>query len=104
MPAYDDVDPVRYRMQNFSPHACYAMLEKNDRLECLAGTGRLRSSRGGRVCARPGATTGRRGSRRGEWGVAVFRFQVSGLNSTQSHRDTETIKNLSYWTREKSFL
>jgi len=30
VPAYDDVDPVRYRMQNFSPHACYAILEKND--------------------------------------------------------------------------
>ena len=29
VPAYDDVDPVRYRMQNFSPHACYAILEKN---------------------------------------------------------------------------
>jgi predicted phosphodiesterase len=27
--AYDDVDPVRYRMQTFSPHACYAILEKN---------------------------------------------------------------------------
>jgi len=30
VPAYDDVDPVRYRMQNFSPHASYAILEKND--------------------------------------------------------------------------
>jgi hypothetical protein len=29
VPAYDDVDPVRYRMQTFSPHACYAILEKN---------------------------------------------------------------------------
>jgi predicted phosphodiesterase len=29
VPAYDDIEPVRYRMQNFSPHACYAMLEKN---------------------------------------------------------------------------
>ena len=27
--AYDDVDPVRYRMQTFSPHACYAILEKS---------------------------------------------------------------------------
>jgi predicted phosphodiesterase len=27
--AYDDIDPVRYRMQTFSPHACYAILEKN---------------------------------------------------------------------------
>jgi len=27
--AYDDVEPVRYRMQTFSPHACYAILEKN---------------------------------------------------------------------------
>lgn len=30
VPAYDDVDPVRYRMQNFSPHSCYAILEKNN--------------------------------------------------------------------------
>lgn len=29
VPAYDDVEPVRYRMQTFSPHACYAVLEKN---------------------------------------------------------------------------
>jgi len=29
VPAYDDVDPVRYRMQTFSPHACYAIVEKN---------------------------------------------------------------------------
>ena len=29
VPAYDDIDPVRYRMQTFSPHACYAILEKN---------------------------------------------------------------------------
>lgn len=29
VPAYDDVDPVRYRMQTFSPHACYGILEKN---------------------------------------------------------------------------
>lgn len=29
VPAYDDVDPVRYRMQTFSPHACYAILEKS---------------------------------------------------------------------------
>jgi putative phosphoesterase len=29
VPAYDDVDPVRYRMQTFSPHACYCILEKN---------------------------------------------------------------------------
>jgi putative phosphoesterase len=29
VPAYDDVDPVRYRMQTFSPHACYAILETN---------------------------------------------------------------------------
>ncbi|HZS97098.1 MAG TPA: metallophosphoesterase family protein [Terriglobales bacterium] len=28
--AYDDVDPVRYRMQTFSPHACYAILEKSN--------------------------------------------------------------------------
>jgi putative phosphoesterase len=28
--AYDDVDPVRYRMQTFSPHACYAVLEKSN--------------------------------------------------------------------------
>jgi predicted phosphodiesterase len=27
--AYDDIDPVRYRMQTFSPHACYSILEKN---------------------------------------------------------------------------
>ena len=27
--AYDDVEPVRYRMQTFSPHACYAILEKD---------------------------------------------------------------------------
>ena len=27
VPAYDDVDPVRYRMQTYSPHACYAILE-----------------------------------------------------------------------------
>jgi len=26
--AYDDVEPVRYRMQTYSPHACYAILEK----------------------------------------------------------------------------
>ena len=30
VPAYDDVDPVRYRMQNFSPHACYGILERGD--------------------------------------------------------------------------
>ncbi|MGC2196921.1 MAG: metallophosphoesterase family protein [Terriglobales bacterium] len=29
VPAYDDIDPVRYRMQTFSPHACYAILERN---------------------------------------------------------------------------
>lgn len=29
VPAYDDVDPVRYRMQTFSPHACYSILEKD---------------------------------------------------------------------------
>ena len=29
VPAYDDVDPVRYRMQNFSPHACYGILERD---------------------------------------------------------------------------
>jgi len=29
VPAYDDVDPVRYRMQTFSSHACYAILEKS---------------------------------------------------------------------------
>jgi len=29
VPAYDDVDPVRYRMQTFSPHACYAVIERN---------------------------------------------------------------------------
>ena len=29
VPAYDDIDPVRYRMQTFSPHACYGILEKN---------------------------------------------------------------------------
>jgi predicted phosphodiesterase len=29
VPAYDDVDPVRYRMQTFSPHACYGILEKD---------------------------------------------------------------------------
>lgn len=29
VPAYDDVEPVRYRMQTFSPHACYGILEKN---------------------------------------------------------------------------
>ena len=28
MPAYDDIDPVRYRMQTFSPHASYAILER----------------------------------------------------------------------------
>jgi predicted phosphodiesterase len=26
--AYDDVEPVRYRMQTFSPHACYGILEQ----------------------------------------------------------------------------
>jgi putative phosphoesterase len=26
--AYDDVQPVRHRMETFSPHACYAILEK----------------------------------------------------------------------------
>jgi predicted phosphodiesterase len=31
VPAYDDVDPVRYRMQTFSPHACYSILEKDGR-------------------------------------------------------------------------
>jgi putative phosphoesterase len=27
--AYDDVEPVRYRMQTFSPHACYGILERD---------------------------------------------------------------------------
>jgi hypothetical protein len=29
VPAYDDVDPVRYRMQTFSSHACYGIVEKS---------------------------------------------------------------------------
>ena len=49
VPAYDDVDPVRYRMQTFSPHACYGILEKDDarlerfsRTRCLQPSGRRR--------------------------------------------------------------
>jgi putative phosphoesterase len=29
VPAYDDIEPVRYRMQTFSPHACYGILERD---------------------------------------------------------------------------
>jgi predicted phosphodiesterase len=30
VPAYDDIEPVKHRMEIFSPHACYAILEQTD--------------------------------------------------------------------------